>query len=71
MLSFSEIGPVRKMPAGTTSRPPPCLFRVLMALAKALVFIVTPSATAPKSVSLTVFCGMVGANGSLMLTGSP
>ena len=47
MLSLSTMGPVSQMPAGTFRWPPPRLARSAMALAKARVFMVRPSPTAP------------------------
>src|SRR5215472_14660422 len=45
------MAPVRNVPAGTITRPPPEPAQVAIAAAKAAVFIVVPSPTAPKSVT--------------------
>ena len=69
MLSLREMSPVSHIPAGTTTRPPPCLSNALMALRNASVLRVTPSPTPPKSLIFTLLSGIVGTTGCDMLTG--
>src|SRR5580693_6438225 len=45
------MAPVRKLPGGTITCPPPARLQAAMAAAKAAVFIVVPSPTAPKWVT--------------------
>src|SRR5688572_8997434 len=49
---LSTIGPVKYVPRGTTTRPPPARETASMAFAKAAVLFVSPSATAPNSAML-------------------
>src|SRR5919197_4418185 len=58
---LNRMGPVRKSPGGTTTRPPPRREIVAIAAAKAREQSVTPSPTAPKSVTLTSWWGNRGA----------
>src|SRR5438046_6006352 len=60
MLLTRSIGPVKKVPSGTTTFPPPAFAQASMALAKALVFAVFPSPTAPNSVTLKACLGICG-----------
>src|SRR3954451_9267925 len=52
--------PVRKVPAGTTTRPPPAWWQAAIALAIAAVQSVVPSPTAPKPVIGKSRAGKVG-----------
>src|SRR5580692_11386137 len=45
------MAPVRKVPGGTTTWPPPERWQAAIAAAKAAVFLVMPSPTAPKPVT--------------------
>ena len=63
-MSFSEMSPVRHIPAGTIKCPPPILLSWLMALLMASVLRVTPSPTAPKSARFTLLSGMEGRVGT-------
>src|ERR1700691_225960 len=45
------MAPVRKVPDGTTTWPPPARWQAAIAAAKAAVFLVLPSPTAPKAVT--------------------
>ncbi len=58
------MGPVTKMPAGTTRCPPPCFCKALIAFWKAAVLSVTPSPTPPNSVRLIELSGITGNCGS-------
>lgn len=71
MFDFMAIGPVIHIPAGTFRVPPPLAARASIALAKASVLRVLPSATAPKSVRLTVFAGNMGLSMTGMSNGRP
>src|SRR6266446_713396 len=55
------MAPVRNSPAGTTTRPPPALPQASMALRKASVQSVLPSAFAPKPITEKSRAGNVGA----------
>src|SRR3954447_9735893 len=52
--------PVRKVPAGTTTRPPPAALQAAIALAIGAVQSVVPSPTAPKAVIGKSRAGKVG-----------
>src|SRR3954471_14181686 len=55
------MAPVRNVPAGTSTRPPPALAHSAMALAIAAVFSVVPSARAPNAVMSNTRLANVGA----------
>src|SRR3954470_20674020 len=55
------MAPVRNVPAGTSTRPPPALVHAAMALAIAAVFSVVPSDLAPNVVMSNTRLANVGA----------
>src|ERR1700690_431778 len=66
----SPIGPVKNVPAGTTTRPPPRAEQSAMALANAPVFSVVPSPTPPYRVTSQSTFGNVGATIRLKMPGT-
>ncbi|PWK87890.1 hypothetical protein C8D88_10386 [Lentzea atacamensis] len=59
-LLSSVIAPVRKLPFGTTTCPPPAWLQASMAFLNASVFLVLPSPFAPYAVMSNLVPGKVG-----------
>src|SRR5262245_28806021 len=69
-LDSRWIAPVRKVPAGTTTRPPPAALQAAIALRNAAVQSALPSPLAPYEVIAKSLAGNVGGTMRLRITGT-